>query len=110
MAQLQAMPGSTGTRGGLGMPVSAGLASLAMNYARRGWAVTASNGHSMVVAKTEQRGKPVNHVFHLLMTVLSFGLWLPIWGLCIVFGGERTYEMRILVEQTEDGKIRNTPL
>jgi hypothetical protein len=28
-----------------------------------------------------------NHAFHLLMSVLTFGLWLPVWLLAAIFGG-----------------------
>jgi hypothetical protein len=34
-------------------------------------------------------GKPVNHVLHLLATVLCCGLWLPIWILIAIDGGEK---------------------
>jgi hypothetical protein len=30
-----------------------------------------------------------NHVLHLLLTVVSGGIWLPIWLLITVFGGGR---------------------
>jgi hypothetical protein len=33
-------------------------------------------------------GKPVNHVLHLLASVFLCGLWLPIWILIAVSGGE----------------------
>jgi hypothetical protein len=27
----------------------------------------------------QDRGKPVNHVLHAVLSVLTFGLWLPVW-------------------------------
>lgn len=33
-------------------------------------------------------GKPVNHVLHLLATVFLCGLWLPMWIILAVSGGE----------------------
>jgi hypothetical protein len=36
-------------------------------------------------------GKPVNHVLHLILTVLSLcccGLWAPVWMMIAAFGGE----------------------
>jgi hypothetical protein len=33
-------------------------------------------------------GKPVNHVLHLLATVFLCRLWLPIWILIAIDGGE----------------------
>lgn len=35
------------------------------------------------------RGRPVSHLFHLVASVLTMGLWLPIWGLVAISGGER---------------------
>lgn len=26
-----------------------------------------------------QQGKPTNHAFHLIMTILTLGLWAPVW-------------------------------
>jgi hypothetical protein len=34
-------------------------------------------------------GEPVNHVAHLLASVFLCGLWLPVWLLIAIFGGER---------------------
>jgi hypothetical protein len=34
---------------------------------------------------------PVNHVLHLLLTVLTFGLWAPVW---IVLVWQRDRESR----------------
>ena len=34
-------------------------------------------------------GKPVNHVLHLLLTVFTGGLWLPVWLLLAASGGQR---------------------
>jgi hypothetical protein len=34
-------------------------------------------------------GKPVNHVLHLLASVFLCGLWLPVWILVAVSGGEK---------------------
>ena len=34
-------------------------------------------------------GRPVNHVLHLLVSVLLCGLWLPVWALIAASGGER---------------------
>jgi hypothetical protein len=35
------------------------------------------------------QGKPVNHVLHLLVTVLLCGLWLPVWIVVALDGGEK---------------------
>jgi heat shock protein HtpX len=48
------------------------------------------------------RGRPINHLMHLVMTLFSFGLWLPIWIPTAIFGRERWR----LVEIDEYGFIR----
>lgn len=46
-------------------------------------------------------GKPVNHILHLLITVLLFGLWLPVWIIMAVNGGEK----RTMVSVDENGIV-----
>jgi len=41
-----------------------------------GWAVVA-------------KGRPVNHVLHLLISLLTCTWWVPVWLLMTAFGGER---------------------
>ena len=40
-------------------------------------------------------GEPVNHVVHLLATVLLCGLWLPIWIIIAATGGEKHHTVRV---------------
>jgi hypothetical protein len=37
------------------------------------------------------RGKPVNHVLHLLLSLLTLGLWLFVWIPLMALGGETRY-------------------
>jgi hypothetical protein len=53
-------------------------------YSGRG-RVESATAYTAVVVE----GKPVNHVLHLLVTVLLCGLWLPIWIIAALNGGER---------------------
>jgi len=34
-------------------------------------------------------GKKTNHVFHLILSVVTLGLWLPVWGIIALSGGEQ---------------------
>ena len=45
--------------------------------------------------------KPVNHILHLLLSVVTLGLWLPVWLLVGIFGGEK----RLLLTETADGEV-----
>lgn len=66
----------------------------------RGGRVEARMPTSAVVAT----GKPVNHVLHLLVTVLLLGLWLPVWIILAIDGGEK----RTTVSVDESGHVRRT--
>lgn len=50
------------------------------------------------------KGKRVNHVLHLILTILTFGLWVVVWLLVTAFGGERTAYITV----TEYGQIQRT--
>jgi hypothetical protein len=47
-------------------------------------------------------GQPVNHVLHLLVTVLLCGLWLPVWIIMATNGGEK----RTMVSVDENGYVQ----
>lgn len=36
-------------------------------------------------------GKPVNHVLHLLLTVVTCGIWSTVWLVLAIVGGEKRY-------------------
>jgi hypothetical protein len=46
-------------------------------------------------------GKPVNHILHLLATVLTVGIWGFVWVLLVLVGGEK----RELVRVDESGNV-----
>ena len=35
------------------------------------------------------RGHRPNHVLHLLLSIVTLGLWIPVWILLSIFGGEK---------------------
>ena len=51
----------------------------------RGWRVESDSGERVVIVKGESRAvradrrKRPNHVLHLLLTLITAGLWLPVW-------------------------------
>jgi hypothetical protein len=45
------------------------------------------------------RGKPVNHVLQLILTIVTLGLWAVIWLALVIFGGEK----RVVVTVDEYG-------
>jgi hypothetical protein len=51
------------------------------------------NGTTWIVAPpmSRYRSKQTNHVFHLLMTVFTVGLWFPVWAV-VALGNALTRE------------------
>ena len=41
------------------------------------------------------RGRPVNHLLHLVLTLVTMGLWVPIWLALTIFGGEKRYSISV---------------
>lgn len=41
------------------------------------------------------RGKPVNHVLHLLLSLVTCAVWLLVWLFLVISGGEKRYVVRI---------------
>ena len=46
-------------------------------------------------------GRRVNHILHLLLSLFTLGLWLIVWLLLALFGGERLETVRV----DEQGRI-----
>lgn len=40
-------------------------------------------------------GKPVSHVLHLLLSLITLGLWIPIWILVALVCGEKYKLLRV---------------
>jgi hypothetical protein len=47
------------------------------------------------IARWVAVGRRLNHVLHLILTVLTLGLWLVLWSLLGLFGGEKREVLRI---------------
>ena len=46
-------------------------------------------------------GKKTNHILHLLLSVVTLGLWLPVWLIVAAFGGER----RVMLTTDDAGQV-----
>ena len=68
---------------------------------RRGWWVEGKGDYIAFLVS----GKPVNHKLHAVLTLLTGGLWLPVWAGMSTFGGQR----RMLVRVDERGNLHGPP-
>lgn len=57
----------------------------------RGYRIETVDGPRAIISM----GEPVNHVLHVLLTVFTCGLWLPIWLLLIALGGMKRRHIHI---------------
>jgi hypothetical protein len=57
----------------------------------RGYRVETADGPRAIVLT----GEPVNHVLHVLLTIFTCGLWLPVWLLLIGLGGVKRRQVHI---------------
>lgn len=62
-----------------------------------GWRIESQSDYQAVTVA----GKPVNHVLHLILSIVTVGLWLFIWLILSLAGGER----RQLVTVDEFGNL-----
>lgn len=35
------------------------------------------------------KGKPTNHVLHLILSIITLGVWIPVWICVVIFAGEK---------------------
>lgn len=61
------------------------LAQQVDEHLRYGWQVESRTENLASL----RRGKPINHVLHLLITLLSCFLWVPVWIGLAIFAGEK---------------------
>ncbi len=61
------------------------LAQQVQNAVGRGLRVDTQSDTMAVVVN----GKPVNHILHLILSLVTLGLWLIPWGIMVIAGGER---------------------
>ena len=54
------------------------------------------------IQATLVRGRRVNHILHLLLTLVTLGIWLLVWISLAIFGGEK----RIILVVDEFGNTR----
>lgn len=46
-------------------------------------------------------GKRPNHALHLILSIITLGLWIPVWICITLFGGER----RVMIVDSPDGAL-----
>lgn len=67
------------------------LAISVANSIARGLRVESQSDYQAVLVK----GKPVNHIIHLILTFITAGFWVLVWIALVIFGGEKREVARV---------------
>jgi hypothetical protein len=54
-------------------------------YLTQGYRIEVRTEYSASMVK----GKRINHLLHLVLTLVTFGFWVVVWILLAIFGGEK---------------------
>jgi len=61
------------------------LADAIGREARNGWHVESQSDRQATLVK----GKPTNHVLHVILCICTLGLWIPVWIVVAIVSGEK---------------------
>jgi len=61
------------------------LARAVTDSAQYGWHVVSQTQTTAQLAK----GKPTSHLLHLIVSVFTLGIWIPVWIAIAIFAGEK---------------------
>ncbi len=61
------------------------LAQAIANWVRGGWHVESQTDYQAVMVK----GHRPNHILHLILTIVTLGIWAIVWILVTILGGEK---------------------
>jgi hypothetical protein len=78
----------------------AGLARAVTRAVQKGYAVEGQTAYQAVFVK----GHRPNHVLHLILTLVTVGLWAVVWILVALLGGEK----RFVVNVDEYGHVQQS--
>ena len=79
---------------------TAALERYVLNAGRHGWRVQSQTATQAQLLK----GKPTNHILHLILSIITLGLWLIVWVLMVIFAGEK----QRLVTVDEYGRVHES--
>jgi len=61
------------------------LAHVISNRVHEGWRVESQSDYQAVMV----RGHRPNHILHLILSIITLGVWLIVWLLVAAWGGEK---------------------
>jgi hypothetical protein len=74
------------------------LTSFLARQTHKGWRLQFRADYEAQLIK----GKPTNHVLHLILSIITFGFWIPVWIGVAIFSGQSEW----FVTVDEFGNVR----
>lgn len=93
-AQDPSMPGGTSHPAALPDVRKSRLATAVQQEVSRGGRVESQADFSALI----RYGKPVNHVLHLILTLLTFGFWVIVWIIAAIVSANNNKAISLLVD------------
>ncbi len=76
------------------------LARTVMTFTAQGWRVQSQTATQAQLVK----GHRTNHILHLILTIITLGVWAIVWLAMVILGGEK----HKLVSVNEYGQVVTT--
>jgi hypothetical protein len=67
------------------------LSKKVQEFTKGGWRVESQADFSATLVK----GRRPNHILHLILSILTAGLWLIVWAIVAITGGEKRRAMSV---------------
>lgn len=64
---------------------TAALDKYVLSAGHSGWRVQSQTSTTAQLLK----GKPTNHILHLILSIITLGVWLIVWVLVVIFAGQK---------------------
>ena len=71
-----------------------------MDAVAKGWGIESQGQYHAVIVQ----GERVNHLLHLILSIITVGLWIIVWLILVISGGQE----RMMIYVDEQGEVSVT--
>ena len=71
-----------------------------MDAVAKGWSIESQGQYHAVIVQ----GERVNHLLHLILSIITVGLWIIVWLILVISGGQE----RMMIYVDEQGEVSVT--
>lgn len=84
------------------------LSQAVQAYLREGWRIESHGPYMAVLCWGGGQVPPVNHILHLLLSLVTCGFWLPVWILLIMFKPKPPPFLRVVLAVDQYGNVHRS--